>query len=343
MKKLILLISAVACSQFCFSQTKDFRFRKAIDKTDSAGWYSIALQPEIFKRINKDFSDLRIYQFNEKDTVESPYVLKIHEQEITEEVFHPQVINQTKKNENQYFTFELPNGARVNFIDLSFNENNFDGYVTIEGGNDQNEWFEIAKRERIISIVNHNIDFSSTKIYFSEQSFKFIRTKIEVDKQLSLKEVSLIRRSVKPAIQTLAELSFAVDLNKKEKQSIIKIELKYDQPVVKLLFEADERRDYYRTFRLEKLSDSSSTPKGWQYFYETIFQGFLTSLDTNQFAFNYSLAKKLRLVIDNGDDSPLSVKSISLFSPKVEVIANMIRPSISFTMEIKIVLPRITI
>src|ERR1051326_2609374 len=151
MKKFILLGIGVACAQFCFSQTKDFHFRRKISTTDSAGWYSITLPREIFKNLNKDFSDLRIYQLVEKDTIESPYLVKVHQEEVTEEVFHPAAFNQVKKDGRQFFTFELPKSAPVNSIDLSFNETNFDGFATIEGSNDQKDWFEVQKHQRIIS------------------------------------------------------------------------------------------------------------------------------------------------------------------------------------------------
>ncbi len=306
-----------------FSQTKDFRFRRKISATDSAGWYSLALPNEIFKSLNADFSDLRIYQFNQKDTVESPYLLKICQQEIVEEALHPYVFNQAKKEGSQFFTFELPKDSQVNFIDLMFNETNFDGFATLEGSSDQKEWFEIEKKQRIISIANQNVNFISSAIHFSLQRFRYLRVMIAVNKPLTLKEATVKKEIIKSGVLTEAELNWLKESDKKSKQTIININLKSYQPIVQLFVETNEQVDYYRSFRLEKLSDSTNTPKGWQYFYETIVQGYLTSLDTNRFVFNYSLAKKLRLVIDDGDNASLNIKSILLFNPKVELMARM--------------------
>ena len=321
--RFFLLVFALLICTNVLAQIKDFRFRRKMDATDSAGWYSLNLQSEMFKNLNHDFSDLRIYQFNEKDTIESPYLLKIQQQEVAEETFHPPVFNQVKKEGSQFFTFELPKDTQVNFIDLLFNETNFDGFATLEGSNDQKEWFEIEKKQRIISIENQNINFTSTAIHFSMQRFRYLRMKIEVNKMLTLKEATVKRETVKPGILTEAEMTLVKDMDRKSKQTIVNISLKNYQPIVSLFVQPSEQVDYYRPFRLEKLSDSSNTQKGWQYFYETMVQGYLTSLDTNRFNFNYSLAKKLRLVIDDGDNASLNIKSISIYAPQVKMISRM--------------------
>jgi hypothetical protein len=323
MKKHFLLAIAVCYGQICFSQANDFHFRRKISKADSAGWYSLALPNYIFKNLNKDFSDLRVYQLNDKDTIEAPYILRIHQQEVTEEVFHPAAFNQVKKDGKQFFTFELPKGAQVNFIDMSFSETNFDGFATIEGSDDQKEWFEIEKQQRIISIANQNIDFYSGDIHFSTQRFHYLRVRIDVNKTLTLREATLKKESIIPAQESKTDLSWRADIDKKSKQTIIKIDLKNYQPVTRLVVDASEKVDYYRPFRLEQLSDSSNTPKGWQYFYSTVAEGYITSLDSNRFTFGYTLGKKMRVVIEDGDNTPLNIKAVSMFSPKAELIIRM--------------------
>jgi hypothetical protein len=317
------LAIVIVLSTNCFSQTKDFHFRRKIAPADSDGWYSMTLPNNIFKDLNKDFSDIRIYQFSEGDTVESPFLLRVHQQEIAEETFNPLVFNKVKKEGSQFFTFQLPKDTQLNFIDLAFNETNFDGFANLDGSNDQEEWFEIERKQRFISIENQNINFTSTAIHFSAQRFRYLRINLKVDKSLTLKEAILKRETIKPGTLTEAQLTWQKDVDRKLKQTTITITLKNYQPVVSLVVAPSEQVDYYRPFRLEKVSDSTSAPKGWQFFYETITQGYLTSLDTNRFIFDYSLAKKLRLVIDDGDNTPLSINSISMFSPKVELMARM--------------------
>ncbi len=328
MKNKFLLLGITFFPVFAaVGQIKDFSFRRKISPVDSAGWYSINLPDDIYKNLNRQFSDLRIYQFNEKDTVESPYVLKIHEQQITEETIPLSVLNQSKKSGKQFFTFELPHQFQVNYLELSFSEINFDGLAMLEGSNDQKEWFEIEKNQRIISIQNQNVQFVSAALHFKPQTFQFLRLQLKADKPLTLEKASFKKQLVQPGVLNDLKLSWKETQDKKAKQSVIAIEMKDYQPVVRLEVATNEPNDYYRSFRLERLSDSSMTPKGWQYFYGLVSQGYLTSLDSNIFNFDFIAAKKFRLIIDHADNAPLKIKSISLARPKIELFARLVSSS----------------
>jgi hypothetical protein len=105
---------------------ENFNFRRKLNPIDSAGWYSITLSPPFFKTSKQSFSDLRIYQFTEKDTLEAPYILTIHERQVTEGTLELPAINQSKKDGKQYLTFELKKNQYVNYLDLEFEEENYD-------------------------------------------------------------------------------------------------------------------------------------------------------------------------------------------------------------------------
>ncbi|GHM98727.1 hypothetical protein WSM22_02170 [Cytophagales bacterium WSM2-2] len=323
MKILFLLLIIVGIFTIeCSSQVKDFHFRRKLEVNDS-GWYSLVLPGDAFRNLRNDFSDIRIYQFIEKDTTEAPYVLSIREKEVTEETFNAKIFNQSRRDGRQFISLELPKNAEVNFLDLSFSESNFDGYASLQGSNDQKEWYEITKNQRIISIDNQDIHFYSGKIHFSTQNFRFLRIALKMNKTLTLTSATIKKETVVPGILSEVESSWEADVNKKSKRTTIEVKLRDAKPIVSMNVSIDERTDFYRSFRLERISDSTSTPKGWQYIYETITQGYFTSLDSNTFTFSYVPAKKMRIVIDDGDNPSLHVKDISFFSPKIELTARM--------------------
>jgi hypothetical protein len=140
---------------------------------------------------------------------------------------------------------------------------------------------------------------------------------------LSLKQASFKKKVIKDGRLHRVELGWKETDDKKLKQAILTINLPDYQPVVKLTVGTDEVNDFYRPFRLERLADSAKTQKGWEYFYETVSQGVLTSVDSNRFIFGYVMAKKLRLIIDHGDNSFLKIKNIALYSPAVELITRL--------------------
>ena len=67
--------------------------------------------------------------------------------------------------------------------------------------------------------------------------------------------------------------------------------------------------DYERPFALEYLSDSTKTEKGWVYNYTGLTRGILSSVEPNEFSFAPVTCKRLRLIIKNGDNPSLTIKS----------------------------------
>jgi hypothetical protein len=186
----------------------------------------------------------------------------------------------------------------------------------------QKEWFEIDE-QRIISIQNTEMNFTAASLHFATTNYRYLRVQLEVDKPLSFIKATFKNQVIDPGILTEVATAFNQTLDKPAKQSIVNISLLELQPIVQLNVETDETNDYYRSFRLERLMDSTKSPKGWEYFYESIAEGYLTSIDKNEFYFNYSLAKKLRLIISNADNAPIKIKAVSIYSPKVELIARL--------------------
>jgi Protein of unknown function (DUF3999) len=326
--RFVLLLAFFGICSISHAQ-KDFSFRRKLNPIDSAGWYSLSLQSTIFQKTNPSFTDLRIYQFIEKDTLEAPYLLTIHERKITEGTLKLPALNQSKKDGKQYLTFELKKDQCVNSLDLEFEEINYDGTATLEGSADQKEWFQIDE-QRIISIQNGEMDFTSASLYFPKTKYRYLRVQIKADRLLTFSKATFKNQVIDPGILTAVPSTWKQSLDKPAKQSIVNISLDEFQPIVKLNVETEETNDYYRPFRLERLMDSTHSPKGWEYFYETIAQGYLTSIDKNEFYFNYALAKKLRLIISNADNAPIKIKALSLFSPKVDLIARLKPSSNSF-------------
>lgn len=325
---IVLILVFIGLSTISYAQ-KDFNFRRKLNTIDSAGWYSITLSPPFFKTSKQSLSDLRIYQFTEKDTLEAPYVLTIHERQVTEGTLELPAINQSKKDGKQYLTFELKKDQYVNYLDLVFEEGNFDGTATLAGSNDQKEWFEIDE-QRIISIQNHEMNYTSASLYFTKTNYRYLRVQLEVDKSLTFVKATLKNQVIDPGILTEIPAKWKQSLDKPGKQSIATINLSELQPIVQLNVEVDETNDYYRSFRLERLMDSTQSPKGWEHFYEIITEGYLTSIEKNEFYFSSAIAKNLRLTIANADNAPIKIKEISIYSPKVELIARFKSSNNSF-------------
>jgi hypothetical protein len=122
-------------------------------------WHSIQLPNIVFSKVQASLSDLRIYGFKGKDTIEVPYILEKNADQIIEKETPITIINQSKSDKGSYYTLQLNSEATINQIRLSFSATNFDWHVQLEGSNDQNTWFTILNNYRILSIKNSATDY----------------------------------------------------------------------------------------------------------------------------------------------------------------------------------------
>jgi hypothetical protein len=306
-----------------------FSYRRMLSGVDSAGWYALTLPNGVIKNCKNDFSDLRILQITKTDTVEAPYLLKVHVPTMTEAKKELSAFNQTKKDGKQYLSFELGKGQFVNEIALSFTEENYDGWVTVMGSEDQKDWFEID-RQRIISIRNDNIQFTAAQLMFSKVHYRYLRLELACDRPLTFQSASFNDQLIEPGIFSTPMAKWNTNHSKAMQQTVVKIDLQEYQLVNHFAIVMNESNDFYRAFRLERLIDSTKTQKGWEYFYDELAGGYITSFTPNEFSFSFAHARQLRLTIFNGDNPPIELKSISVRSPQVALTARMKNNGTSF-------------
>jgi len=79
--------------------------------------------------------------------------------------------------------------------------------------------------------------------------------------------------------------------------------------------------DYYRPLTIQYLSDSVKTEKGWKYSYRTLANGTLNSMEENTFKFRSTTVRKLKIIIHNDDNQPLSVEAIEAKGYEHQLIA----------------------
>src|SRR5690606_22440473 len=134
------LIILLLCSMISVAQMQQYNFKREISGINDQ-WHKIILPVDIYKSVNQNLSDIRIYGITSSDTIEAPYMLKLKEDKAIEKKVDFRIINSTASNNAHYFTFEVPSAEAINMMHLNFVQENFDWRITLEGSNDQSEWF----------------------------------------------------------------------------------------------------------------------------------------------------------------------------------------------------------
>ncbi len=320
----ILLCLLVLLGSFSFGQMHDYSFKRPLTGA-MPSWNRLVVPDEVFRHIAPDFADVRIIGIStNNDTIEAPYVLHVKYGHDVRQEFSYKIINKTRINNSHFFTFEITGKGQINQIQLEFEQKNFDWLVQLEGSNNQKEWFTILERYRILSIQNENTNFQYTNLTFPETQFQFYRIRIESQDVPSLKAAFLSKQAQTPTTyKNYATKKFDIVHNKSSKQTEIDVELYMPVPVSYVQLKVVNNFDFYRPISISYVNDSMKTEKGWTFSYRNLASGIFNSIEKNEFTFTSTIASKLRIVIENQDNQPLNISSISVKGFEHELVTRL--------------------
>ncbi len=308
------------------AQTNQYQYQRDL-RGVTTNWHSVQIPNAIFKKAQPDLADLRIYGTKGKDTIEVPYILEQSANQVTERETTFNIINQSHNQNGYYYTFQASADATLNQIRLSFKQANFDWKVTLTGSNDNSEWFTVLKDYRILSIKNTHTDYQFTQLNFPNAKYAYFRVLIKASEQPTLNAVKIFKVDTLKGIDVdIPFLSYHLQNDAKNKQTIIEVNLKDKVPLSYLKLNLQSNFDFYRAFKIEFATDSFKTDKGIQYNYAPLHEGTLSSLETTAFSFKSTLASQIRITIENNDNQPLRLNSITLKGPVYELIARFEKP-----------------
>jgi hypothetical protein len=302
-------------TQAAFSQINNYNYTREIKAVTKEQWHHITIPTELFEKVKPDLSDLRIYGFNDNDTIEAPYLLRSSKGEQVEKTILFNLLNQSRKGSDFYFTFETPVAATINQLKLNFRQDNFDWRLKLEGSMDQREWFSIVEDYRILSIKKEGTDFQFTTVLFPPSRYIYFRALIKSDQKPDLLNASFSLREEKSS--SFREYALPAEPPKEDKinrTSIIPFSLPYPVSLADIQIVTRNTYDYYRGLTVEYLTDSIRTPQGWVANYRVLTSGTLSSLGENRFSGNGTVLKRGRILIYNQDNQPLKIDSLILRS-----------------------------
>ncbi len=292
------------------AQVGDYHYQRTV-ATPTDTWHQINLPLDVFNSLNSNLSDIRIYGIsNQQDTLEVPYMVKRYEEEIVRKDIAFTLLNQSRNESGYYFTFEVPVAGLVNQIFLNFSNKNFDWRVTLQGSHDLQEWFTLVDDYRILSIQNASTNFSFSTLNFPDARFKYFRVLLPLRDTPNLMSASLFYNTIEPGKSVEYTSEFTVSQNKVAHKTTIEVDLKSKLPVNTIQVKPVDAFDFYRPYTIQYLSDSFKTERGWHYTYATLATGILNSLEQTPIQFESTLAAKLRIVIENQDNQPLTIDSV---------------------------------
>ena len=310
--KIKLLLALIVCVTFAKAQTNSYPLKREITDVN-ANWHSLKLPDDLFRKINSNFDGLRIFGIKGKDTIEVPYLIKQRTNQVSTAEIPFKQLNQSSIEDIYYHTFQLTENSIINQINLDFKQDNFDWKVSLEGSNDNQNWFSILKDYRILSIKNKDTDYKFTKLSFPDAEYQFYRIAIKSDTAPTLMATKTIRTdTIKGLYNDVKYQTYDLKNDAKNKETVIEIGLKTAVPISYLKLIAQSDFDFYRSMRIEYATDSFKTEKGIEYNFTKLYEGTISSLEKTAFNFPNTITDRLKITIRNNDNRPLRLSGLEL-------------------------------
>lgn len=304
-----------------------FQWKRSLKPELSSGWHTFSMPVEVVAKTKPGFADLRIFTIGQKgDTTEVPYVLDDPSNHKSIEQKSFSILNKAAKEGRFYYTLEQTEGmATLNEIQLSFADENFDLRVTLEGSMDQQEWFTLLKDYRVTGIHNSKADFSFTTLTTDFSNYKYYRLNYATarDPRLTAAQYGISLKMNEGAWWEMKGNILKNDHQKKEQQTTCVIELPEPFPVSLLQFFIKDSFDYIRPVSISIIPWPDNLTGSDEDKFIPVSNGTLNSFDKQQIGLNEQLTQKLKIVISNNDNAPLTIDSILVKSRKMLVITRV--------------------
>lgn len=319
---MIRITSLLVLVLLAYTGHAQFSYRRPLQEVSSEGWYRIPLTNDLLGKLNSSFTDIRLYHLEGADTAEVPYLLRVSNDVIRTQPAELTPFNISYKGTQLFFTIKLQSGQLVNSAVFNFKQPNYDARITVEGSNDQKEWFTVAEDARLLSLQEGAIRYQYNTVYFPSSGYSYIRFTVKNDSLLTLGSVLFSNKLLQPGTYSTIPASFTrKETTAKETELIVSFPGK--ALLSKLIIEAEPGQRFYRSLQIEEITDSVKTDKGWQYQYNHLHTGTFTSFRQDTLILDPRMVSKLRITIANQDNEPVMIKSVTGHSPEVILVASL--------------------
>src|SRR5688572_21750625 len=170
--KLLLILFITTCQAGYAT-----RYQANLPAVASTGFYKIQILPEVNSRLKPDFSDLRLYDHENK---EIPYFLQDENPVSTTVAFKDYSIVEKSfiKDSLTKIILHNPSGDKINNISLRIANAEVQKTMTLSGSYDRNQWFVVKESDLFSSISNANEVSEFRMINFPLSDYFFYKIEI---------------------------------------------------------------------------------------------------------------------------------------------------------------------
>jgi hypothetical protein len=324
MKAIKLIPALLALTIALKAQLNSYEYFREIKPVTEAGYYQLKIGSSVLDRNGY----YRVYEVNDKDSIEVPHVVNSANWDVYENKYFADLKIIDKSYESgkfSYATLVLDTNLIYNSVYLNFDSGNFFKDVTLEGSHDNRSWKTIIENEKLFHYYHDAYDnYFRNKIAFDPVSFKYLRIKTDDSNSERLELLSasipLVKEEIPEENEYLSSKQTRSE-DKKLKCTYVECVFPRAYSINGLSVAKDNKDKYRRNVRIE-----SYNPVNGKERWVIVGEGIVSSGSSNRlYLANYSYedfqfkSSRIRLVIENLDNQPLAKIEVRPFT-RMEVI-----------------------
>ncbi len=307
MKRFIITVlgSLLAFPVLAAVDSTQWEFSRDINTTRS-GLTVVELDAQAFASMKSDVADVRIV---DAAGAEQPYVLQVEKEVKQSSLAGARLLNRAYVADGGYQQFELDlgtTGVLHSRVAITTPEENFQYQIQVYGRND-GEWKLLKGGGVMFDYTNEgeNIHAEQLSVLYPESSFRHLQVRIFSGSEFQVSTAKVFATKIRKAKDASYDVVFDQSVNE-DGNTVIDIDLGYDQlPANKITLKTKEK-NFDRPAQVWAQNDEGD--------YDRVYgREYLFRYDTDAFAgenltleFSDTSAQHLRVVVLNGDDTPIS-------------------------------------
>ncbi|MDR0193502.1 MAG: hypothetical protein LBI73_00140 [Myroides sp.] len=302
---LALLSTYLLGTQIGYAQPKIYTV--SINPITESGYYNIELDTRLIGAANSGFSNLRILQKDSTGVAEVPYFIRNAQPTAKEtKIIDYKVSNSIEQDSINRFIVHNEESKKVSDFYITINKADVSINAAVRGSNDNKSWFIVKQKKPIYKYTSTDKNEITLFVSIPEGQYKYYEIEL-VNNQSSPLKINKVTTAIDTKIYgqfqpTLLELANTKN-NKKDKTSIVSFtKQKLQYKLSKLAIEIDTPKDYYRKAILKDSISKVAIPF------------ILSSKNSNEFIIDDILVHNPYIEIYNGDNTPLTIKSVKTYS-----------------------------
>lgn len=315
MTKKIALISTFLFIVLASKAQDHFQWKTAVEQPPESGFCKIYLCPEITSKLNERFTDIRIF---DKENIETPYILQREKPATQTTLFNEYKIIEKKYNKAKGYTrliIHNPQRKEIRNIVLEIKNADVKKWLTLNAGNDMENWYVLKDQYRFHSFYNHRGTSEIQILNFPLSDYEYYELIVYdyFDRPINILRAGYYDTSIEKGKYTTLP-NPQIEQKDTAKQSRISIRFNESQYIDKLEFDIEGADYYLRKATLSVIQKSpkpqSNQPSQQQTRNYTIKNFELRSFSRNILYLDKIAAKELEIIIENNDNPPLKMKNI---------------------------------